>query len=180
MTGNAPKSLHLRQLPSFPAPTCRHAVEKDAPRATIHAPTNVPAAGSQTNRSERPRSLWLTANPEPRGGGVLTFWTGVDAGFHTSALSARALRRDAPRGPRDGPKVAGFHALRHTTGSLLLDAGVHLKVVQTLTRHSTITLTMDLYGHACIDSVTDAVSRLPDFSAAAREQKRARGKVGAG
>jgi len=75
--------------------------------------------------------------------------------------------------------VADFHALRHTTGSLLLDAGVHPKAVQTLMRHSTITLTMDLYGHAYIDSVTGAVSRLPDFSAAARGRKRRKGAAGA-
>ncbi len=36
-----------------------------------------------------------------------------------------------------------FHALRHTCGAWLATRGVHPKVVQTVMRHSTITLTMD-------------------------------------
>jgi integrase len=36
-----------------------------------------------------------------------------------------------------------FHALRHTCGAWLAKAGNHPKVVQTIMRHSTMTLTMD-------------------------------------
>ena len=78
----------------------------------------------------------------------------------------------------DGGLVADFHSLRHTAGSLLLDAGVHLKAVQTFMRHSTITLTADLYGHTYLETMTEAVSRLPDFSGAMRGQKRKGGKAG--
>jgi integrase len=40
-----------------------------------------------------------------------------------------------------------FHCLRHTCGAWLAMTGVHPKVVQTVMRHSAITLTMDSYGH---------------------------------
>lgn len=40
-----------------------------------------------------------------------------------------------------------FHSLRHTCGAWLSLAGEHPKTVQTVMRHSTITLTMDTYGH---------------------------------
>ena len=40
-----------------------------------------------------------------------------------------------------------FHALRHTCGAWLAIAGVHPKIIQTVMRHGTITLTMDRYGH---------------------------------
>ncbi|KAA5546997.1 tyrosine-type recombinase/integrase [Roseiconus nitratireducens] len=40
-----------------------------------------------------------------------------------------------------------FHSLRHTCGAWLALAGEHPKVVQTVMRHATITLTMDTYGH---------------------------------
>ena len=40
-----------------------------------------------------------------------------------------------------------FHALRHTTGAWLAIAGVHPKVIQSVMRHGTITLTMDRYMH---------------------------------
>lgn len=43
--------------------------------------------------------------------------------------------------------VLDFHALRHTTGAWLSIAGVNPKVIQTVMRHSSITLTLDTYGH---------------------------------
>ena len=44
-------------------------------------------------------------------------------------------------------------------------AGVHSKVVQTVMRHSTITLTMDTYGHLFPGQEADAVARLRDMMA---------------
>ena len=40
-----------------------------------------------------------------------------------------------------------LHDLRHTHASLLLRAGVHLKVVQERLGHSTIAVTADTYSH---------------------------------
>ncbi len=40
-----------------------------------------------------------------------------------------------------------FHALRHTCGAWLAMQGSHPKLIQTVMRHSSITLTMDTYGH---------------------------------
>ncbi|WP_145424068.1 tyrosine-type recombinase/integrase [Symmachiella dynata] len=57
-------------------------------------------------------------------------------------------------------EVLDFHALRHTCGAWLSLAGVHPKVVQTVMRHSTITLTMDTYGHLFPGQEADAVARL--------------------
>jgi integrase len=39
------------------------------------------------------------------------------------------------------------HDLRHSTASMLLEAGTHPKVVQDLLGHSTIQLTLDTYSH---------------------------------
>lgn len=41
----------------------------------------------------------------------------------------------------------GIHITRHTHASLLIEAGANLKEVQTRLRHSSITMTMDVYGH---------------------------------
>ncbi len=43
--------------------------------------------------------------------------------------------------------VLDFHALRHTCGAWLAIAGENVKVIQKVMRHSTITLTLDTYGH---------------------------------
>ncbi len=53
-----------------------------------------------------------------------------------------------------------FHCLRHTTGAWLSMTGAHPKVVQTVMRHSTITLTMDTYGHLFPGQEADAIGRL--------------------
>jgi len=62
-------------------------------------------------------------------------------------------------------EVLDFHALRHTCGAWLAMTGAHPKVVQTVMRHSTITLTMDTYGHLFPGQEADAISRLPDMLA---------------
>lgn len=46
-----------------------------------------------------------------------------------------------------GVPFYGIHVTRHTHASLLIEAGANLKEVQTRLRHSSITMTMDVYGH---------------------------------
>ncbi len=53
-----------------------------------------------------------------------------------------------------------FHALRHTCGTWLAQAGVDIKTVQTIMRHSTIVLTMDRYGHLYEGAESDAIARV--------------------
>jgi len=56
-----------------------------------------------------------------------------------------------------------FHSLRHTCGAWLAGAGVQPKVVQSLMRHSSITLTMDTYGHLFPGQEADAVRRMREM-----------------
>lgn len=56
-----------------------------------------------------------------------------------------------------------FHGLRHTTGAWLALQGVHPNVIKTVMRHSTITLTMDTYGHLLPDQHADAVGGMADM-----------------
>lgn len=56
----------------------------------------------------------------------------------------RAWKRDlTAAGLADRP----FHSTRHTHASLLIAAGVHPKAIQARLGHSSITVTMDRYGH---------------------------------
>jgi hypothetical protein len=57
-------------------------------------------------------------------------------------------------------ELIDFHCLRHTCGAWLSMTGAHPKTVQQVMRHSTITLTMDTYGHLFPGQEADAVSRL--------------------
>lgn len=40
-----------------------------------------------------------------------------------------------------------FHDLRHTYAALMVAAGAHAKLLQAQMGHSSITVTLDLYGH---------------------------------
>ncbi len=70
-------------------------------------------------------------------------------------------------------RYADFHALRHTTGTLLAASGVHPKTAQSIMRHSTIELTMGRYTHALKGQESRAVERLPDLSLPSSQSQRA-------
>jgi integrase len=53
-----------------------------------------------------------------------------------------------------------FHDLRHSAGSLLIQAGVRPKDVQTILRHSKVSTTMDLYVHSYDEDLRAAVGKL--------------------
>ena len=72
-------------------------------------------------------------------------------------------------------RVADFHSLRVTFTTLLAAAGVPVKTIQTLARHSTPVLTMNTYAKTLHRSEADAVKRLPDFSSSWGRALRATG-----
>src|SRR5215208_1487556 len=63
-----------------------------------------------------------------------------------------------------GVKDVGVHTLRHSAAVAWLEAGVHIKAVADLLRHSSIAITGDIYGHTsdattrpAIDGLTNAL-----------------------
>ena len=84
------------------------------------------------------------------------------------ANSARMLRRDLKRAciayADAAGRVVDFHALRHTFITSLARAGVHPLKAKELARHSTITLTMDVYSHVDANELRDALDSVPGLS----------------
>jgi hypothetical protein len=77
-------------------------------------------------------------------------------------LQADLVAADIPyavEGP-DGPLFADFHALRHSYVALLDRAGLTLKTVMQLARHSDPRLTMARYGRAQLRDLGSAVESL--------------------
>lgn len=72
------------------------------------------------------------------------------------------------------PTGTRFHDLRHTYASLLIAAGEHPKVIQTRLGHSSITETMDTYGHLWPDAEESTRSAV-DAAFAALTPRSARG-----
>jgi len=58
------------------------------------------------------------------------------------------------------PHTVRFHDLRHAHATLMLRAGVPLKVASGRLGHSAIGITADLYQHAIADMDQDAADRV--------------------
>ena len=102
----------------------------------------------------------------------------VSRRFHTDLADAHKAWLNAARGAdqrlcrdqsdfllqrnHDG-ETADFHSLRHSCGAWLAMNGAHAKTVQTIMRHSSITLTMDTYGHLFPGQDADAVAKMPSL-----------------
>src|SRR4029077_8942476 len=61
---------------------------------------------------------------------------------------------------REGLLHQQFHELRDACASLLLAQGLDLKVIQQILRHSTITITADLYAHVMMGAKRQAAARM--------------------
>ncbi len=84
---------------------------------------------------------------------------------------------------RAGLRRVRFHDLRHTFASLLIAQNVHPKRIQALMGHSTIKVTMHIYGHLMGDGDNEAALRVAELVFGPRAPKSgsktvARGKTG--
>lgn len=71
--------------------------------------------------------------------------------------------------------VLDFHALRNTCLSWLAAVHAPVKSPQTFARHSTLTLTLNVYTHTLHGPLVDAAGRLPDLSEPSDKAPRATG-----
>jgi integrase len=94
----------------------------------------------QRERQDADRSAASTAWQD-RGG--LVFTDAVGRHLHPTAVS-HAFRLAADRLGLTGVRL---HDLRHTAATLMLGAGVPLKVVSEALGHSSIGITADVYAH---------------------------------
>jgi integrase len=72
----------------------------------------------------------------------------------TRALATCASQADAPALP-----MIRIHDLRHTHATLLLAAGVPVKVVSERLGHSTVTITMEIYQHVMPGMQAEAAAK---------------------
>lgn len=87
----------------------------------------------------------------------LVFLSAEGTPIRRSNLHRRSFK---PLLRRAGLPEVSFHALRHTSATMALAAGVNPKVVQERLGHSSITLTLDTYSHAVPTLGRDAADRL--------------------
>jgi integrase len=59
-----------------------------------------------------------------------------------------------------GLKPITLHEIRHTVATLLKEAGVPMKEIQTILGHSSIMTTMDIYAHSTTTEQSKAITAL--------------------
>jgi integrase len=98
----------------------------------------------------------------------LVFGRSVDRPFNASTIMQRARRAWKEANVRG----VTLHDCRHTFASLMIAAGVNAKALQTFMGHSSITVTLDRYGHLFPGSEEQAAALLDAYLAEAYERAR--------
>jgi integrase len=93
----------------------------------------------------------------------LVFGTGYAQPFTPSNVRKRANTAWI----RAGFEPIGLHECRHTFASLMIAAGVNAKSLSTYMGHSSVTITLDRYGHLMPGNETEAAQRLDAYLAEA-------------
>jgi integrase len=94
----------------------------------------------------------------------LTFGRSPDRPFQPSSVAVRAKAA----WKRAGLQPITLHEARHTFASLMIAAGVNAKALSTFMGHSSITITLDRYGHLMPGSESEAAARLDAYIERAR------------
>ena len=93
---------------------------------------------------------------------------GLFFGERGSPFNDDTARSRAARAWRTaGLEPIGFHEARHTYASLAIAAGVNAKALSTYMGHSSITITLDRYGHLMPGSELEAAALLDRYLAGA-------------
>lgn len=89
----------------------------------------------------------------------LVFGRSASEPFATSSVNERAKRiwRSA------GLEPVSLHECRHTFASYMIAAGVPFKQLSTYMGHSSITVTLDVYGHLMPGDEADAADKLDAY-----------------
>ncbi len=125
-----------------------------AQELAIHARTKTPTASLLKMPDETDVAEMLRADL----GRARKAW--LENAKHDPEELDRRKESDFLLAENHGGEKLDFHALRHTCGAWLAKTGVHPKVVQSVMRHSSITLTMDTYGHLFPGQESEAIEKL--------------------
>jgi integrase len=68
-------------------------------------------------------------------------------------------------------KYIRFHDLRHTSATLLLNQGVHAKIISSRLCHANITTTLNIYAHALQEADQLAADKLDSLFTSQKENK---------
>jgi integrase len=116
-----------------------------------------------------------------RSGNDLVFGRDADTPFNSNTVHSRARRawkiareRDDKEGiipEHERIRSIGLHDCRHTAVSHMLDAGITIDKVSKFIGHSSITVTIDRYGHLLPGGEAEAADILNEYHARRRQRR---------
>jgi integrase len=77
------------------------------------------------------------------------------------------LRQFTILATKAGLSPIGIHGMRHTAATLMIRTGVNIKVVSETLGHSSIRVTLDIYGHLLEDQKQELADRMESLLAGA-------------
>ena len=86
-------------------------------------------------------------------------------GSHSPEVMEQRLKSDFLLRQNKEGEILDFHSLRHTCGAWLAMAGAHPNAIRAIMRHSSITLTMDTYGHLFPDQTRETITLFDQYAA---------------
>jgi integrase len=118
-------------------------------------------AGRRRVPLAKPLRALLAAHRLRRGSddGELAFGKGRDSAVNTASLTLRARRA----WQAEGLDSIGLHECRHTYAAFMIAAGVNAKALSSYMGHSSITVTLDRYGHLMPGNEGEAATMLEDY-----------------
>lgn len=106
-------------------------------------------------------------------------WEGGEYFFVFSSWNGKPFYPTAPGTwwrrfiKRSGLRYIRFHDLRHTSATLLINQGVHAKIISERLGHSDIRITMNIYGHALRSADQEAAKKFDMILMPKEQQKQA-------
>lgn len=91
--------------------------------------------------------------------GYISVWE--DGRFKEPGYVSKKFHKMLLKNP-DLPLIR-FHDLRHSCASLLVQAGIPIKIISKILGHSQINITMDLYANINIDAEKEAIKKFESF-----------------
>jgi integrase len=72
---------------------------------------------------------------------------------------------------KHGLKYIRFHDLRHTSATLLINSGVHAKIISTRLGHADIRTTMNIYGHSLQEADKEAANHFENLFEGGKQKR---------
>jgi len=155
------RTLHVHQAVQRIGRTVQATeVKTDRSRRTLALPDNV-IRTLRLRRAQQAQERLLAGGQWQDQDLVFTGPNGAPLEPVTLNRSYKALLKTAGL-----PVATRFHDLRHSAASLLLAQGVHARVIMELLGHSSISVTMNTYGHIMPAALREAASTMDAILAA--------------